>query len=230
MNYIWDIYLRGKEQEISFQKVHFAPARVASPYYEASFSEINRKLLDEAPIEINGLYRFQAIVGPLQDLNITEAPELRMALYDIIMHYLAVQDMRQGLNLTEFYMLFFQDDIRAGVYGRSFMKVLDALTTPQRVCLMSAMALSYQVGTSLELFRYVIRHIYPNSIVYLYTDTKQEVLVYLGIPESDEQWDRITLICNLFLSPDMHIYIFWTHHFGIFDIDETMEIGEEMLF
>lgn len=230
MNYIWDIYLRGQEQTISFDRLNFAPARNPSPYIEASFAELNKKYLEDEPIEINSLYRFDRIFQPLLDINYEGDTELRMALFDIFIHYLTVMDLRQGLCKNEYYMLFLKYDTEDSVYGDEYKNVLRSFTIPERTWLLAGFVKAYEVGSSLELFRHVLRMIYPDSMVYFHTDTAQEILIYIGKEGTTVRKKQVEFLCSIFLSMDMSVYLYWLHHFGVMDIDDTMITDEMMIF
>lgn len=230
MNYIWDVYLQSLKQEIPFKEISFAPAKEYSPYIEVSFTELNREHLYEEPIEVNALYRFIPIFAPLLSPGYEEDWELRRTLFDILMHYLTIMDMRQGMSKHEFYMLFLKEDAINGVYGTEFQKVSATFTISQRAWVFSSLVKVYEEGTSVELFRNVMRQIYPDSMVYFHTDTKQEVLAYIGLRETEVRRKQILFLCELFLPIDISIYVYWLHHFGIVDYNVTLQTDEMMLF
>jgi hypothetical protein len=230
MNYIWNIYLKCLEQNLNFGDIDFIPANKPSPYIEASFKELNRNRLGNKTIEINALYRFQEIFQSILNRDCIDYPELRMALYDIILHYFAIIDMRQGLCKHEFYMLFLKYDIIAEIYGEYYKEILTSFTPTERTWVLTDAVKIYELGASLELFRDVMQHVYPQSMIYFNTDTSQEILIYIGKPETELRRTQVLLICDLFLSIDMSVYIYWLHHFGIFGIDETLVADEMMIF
>lgn len=230
MNYIWEMALQANEQGIRFEDICFSPAKQASPYMEAAFPIINTSELDTQPIEINTLYRFYPIFAPLLNRDYGEYDELRETLFDILLHELALLDLRRGLSRQEFYMLFLAEDIRAGFFGEDYQDVLESFSVKERTWLLSCMAKLYQLGNSIELFREVIRVLYPASIVYFFTDAAQEILLYIGKRETDTRYKQISFICKVFLSADIRIYLYWLHHFGILGYDETLQMGEIIIF
>lgn len=222
--------MQANKQGIAFSDLCFTPAKSAVPYMETAFPAVNTKELDCSPIEINSLYRFQSIFAPLLNKDNTEHMELREALFDILLHSLMLQDLRQGLSKQEFYMSFLAEDIRRGEFGREFQDILDSFTLMERTWLLSCMVKLYLTGCSIELFRQVVRVLYPRSIVYFLSDTRQELLFYVGKAETETRHKQILFICRTFLSADIQIYPYWLHHFGVIGYDETMVPDKTMIF
>lgn len=230
MNYIWDVYLQALAQEIPFRNILFVPAKEYSPYIEVSFTELNRDRLYEEPIEVNTLYRFIPIFAPLLSPGYDEDWELRNTLFDILLHYLTIMDMRQGMSKHEFYMLFLKYDTLKGAYGEDFSEISYTFSISQRAWVFSCLVKVYEEGTSIELFRNVMKQIYPDSMIYFHTDTKQEILVYIGLEETEIRQKQVLFLCELFLPLDMTIYPYWLHHFGIVDYNVTLKTDAMMLF
>ncbi len=88
----------------------------------------------------------------------------------------------------------------------------------------------YRCGSSIYLFKEVMRHMYPDSLVYAGNEAAREVLVYVGVKENGEEQERLEFLRDMFLPVYYEVYLFWDHHFGIMDVDETMEMDEMVLF
>ena len=117
MTYIWESLLRADEQDFPREKIRFTQSKTISPLMEVAFEELNRQQLDEAPIEVNANYRFGAIFGGLIDTreetaNFRDYPEFRECLYDILMHYLAQLNIREGLCKNEYQGLFLRRNVQ----------------------------------------------------------------------------------------------------------------------
>lgn len=59
---------------------------------------MNQSVLTDLAVEVNGIYRYAAIFERSLEERMGRYPELRELLFDILMHYLAQLDLRQGLS------------------------------------------------------------------------------------------------------------------------------------
>ena len=48
--------------------------------------------------------------------------------------------------------------------------------------------------------------------------------------KTEEEQKRLEFLQGLFLSVDISMCLFWEHHFGIIGIDETMVMGDMVVF
>lgn len=71
---------------------------------------------------------------------------------------------------------------------------------------------------------------YPESLVYASNEAVRQVLVYVGVKEKEEERERLEFLQDMFLTINYRVFLFWEHHFGIMDVDETMEMDEMVLF
>lgn len=232
MNYIWDILLRADKENIQRESVSFVPAKVYSPYMEISFIDLNsRALPEDKVIEVNPYYRFQSIFKDLVDINVEESEELRTALFDIIIHYLAEVDLTQGLCKEEFYKKFIMEDINKRAFGRELSEDIYEFTKRETDCILSGLITLYLTGTSLQLFNKVMRNIFKRNRVYVNRDDEmdKEILLYLGEFKTQKTKKRIDTLIDLFLPINIKVVIYWEKHFGIIGIEDTMRIDEMVI-
>ena len=71
---------------------------------------------------------------------------------------------------------------------------------------------------------------YPDSLVYASNETARQVLVYVGVKEEERERQRLEFLRDMFLPINYHVFLFWEHHFGIIDVEETMMVDEMVLF
>ena len=230
MTYIWEALLKADEQGFGRENLRFAPASEPSPYTEVAYEEINRNHVDGAPVEVNAYYRHGAIFGPMAD--IPEAwQEFRACLYDILMHLLAETNMLEGLCKDEFYGLFLREDVDGGTFGRQHAAAFRSFTRDQARHVTAGMVRLYKTGPSAELFKSVMRKTYPRSISYFdITEGRRELLVYVGRKETPELRRQADFLLSMFVPFDYVARLFWDMHFGIFGVDETLELGEFVVY
>ena len=225
MNYLWEVLLAADEQDFPREKIRFEQTTAPSPYMEVAFEELNRQHLSETPIEVNAYYRFSAIFDHLLD-GLADYPEFRECLYDILMHYLAEINMREGLCRSEYYGLFLKEDVKAGRFGRQFTEVFDTFERRHRRFVTECMVRLYGLGASVTLFRSVMRQIYPRSIIYLDSVERRELLVYIGKKETPKLRRQVEFLLSMFVPFDYVVHLFWDMHFGIISVDETMIVDD----
>lgn len=230
MSYIWEMLLNADKQNISRKGIKFVHANVCSPYMEISFNELNSTSLPESNIiEVNECYRFYEIFKDLFNINLEESQELREVLLDILLHYLAELDLKRGLTKTEFYKKFLRNDIWNAVFGEKLAKDILCFEKEELDILLSGFITLYKTGTSLQLFKKVLRKIFKNSIVYISKERPKNIYIYLAKKYDEELEIKINVIIETFLSINMNPLIFWDKHFGIIGLDNTMKINETVM-
>ena len=230
MTYLWEVLLKADEQEFPRDKIRFIQTKTVSPYMEVTYDELNRKHLDEAPVEVNAYYRFSSIYDNILEGQLDGYPEFRDALYDILMHYLAEINMREGLCKNEYHGLFLREDVKAGKFGRQFREVFRTFERRHIRFVIESMVRLYGLGPSVTLFRSVMRQIYPKSIIYLDSVERRELLIYIGRKEKPELRRQVDFLISLFVPFDYVIHLFWDLHFGIFGVNETLELDEFVIY
>ncbi|MDE7046204.1 MAG: hypothetical protein K2O97_14605 [Acetatifactor sp.] len=201
-----------------------------SPYLEVSVENLNLESPEENRIEINPLYRLGDVFGQLFDRNIEGLEQTREAFFDVCMHYIVQLDLRDGLSKEDFYCRRIAADLCGGRYGGTAMKRFSLFDrAEQKVILRSCLQL-LKTGNYLEEFRKVITRLYPHTRIYENNDRAFELLVYLGIKETEQERERAEFLREMFLPIQETVYWFYEHHFGIIGADETMMIDEAVIF
>jgi hypothetical protein len=225
LRYIWEVALKADEQDFPRDKIRFTQSEAPSPYMEVAFAEVNRPYIDEAPVELNAYYRFSAIFDYLLD-ELTDYPEFRSCLYDILMHYLTEINLREGLCINEYHGLFLKEDVKSGRFGEQFKEVFNTFARHEIRFVVENMVRLYSLGPSITLLRSVMRQIYPKSIIYLESVDRRELLIYIGKKETPELKRQVGFLISMFGSFDYVTHLFWDLHFGIIGVDETTIVDE----
>lgn len=218
LNYIWDILLRAREQGFSDTDIFFCQAEECSPWYEQSFSSLNETQVTDPHIEINTLYRFSSIFQEL--LHEQTRPELRKHLLDIAVHILADRELLSGLSSQDFYVQKLMLEMRTGTLGVGFARMCAAFNLDEQRKLASLLLLQYQVGSALSIFQKAVTQFYPDCLIYQVKNEPEVILLYLGLPASEEP--KIHALQELFLPIQYQLRVFWESHFGVIGVDATM--------
>ncbi|MFK4303477.1 hypothetical protein ABH892_003597 [Paenibacillus sp. RC254] len=229
MNYVWDLLMRAKEQELDVNSFRFVPAVSYSPYMELSLTELNTSELEQV-VEINPYYRFYSIFRDLFPPDAEEYLELRESLFDIMIHFLAETDLYQGMNRREYHIRFVQRDIGNGIFGPKVSESFVQLNRDEQDAIAEGLLRLYETGEAVHLLKETMRRVFHRSIIYTNCEEKDELLIYIGQEETQLSRTKADLILDLFLPARFTIELYWTRHFGILEADPTMKIDAIALY
>jgi len=230
MTYLWEVLLEADGQDFPRDKIFFRQTQTPTPYMEVAYEELNRAYLDEAPVEVNAYYRFSAIFDCVLNSGLEQYPELWNVLYDILMHYVAEINMREGLCKKEYYGLFLREDVQSDKFGRQYSEVFKTFPRQQIRFVIESMVRLYMIGPSVALFRTVLRQIYTFSITYLDSVERRELLIYIGRKKTLDLERQVDFLIAMFVPFDYVIHLFWDMHFGILGVDETLELDDFKIY
>lgn len=230
MNYAWEAVLQAEKNGINRNALRFIEAYNPSPYMEVSVTDLNVDSPDDEGIEINPLYRLQDVFGVLFDRNIKGMEQTRALLFDICMHYIVQLDLREGLSKEDYYCKLAENDIRNGGYGIHAAKRFMLFTKAEQKTILRSYLQLLKTGNYLEEFRKTLAGIYPHAFLYENNETAYELLVYLGVQETEEERERASFLREMFLPIQETVHWFFERHFGIIGVDETMTVDEMVIF
>lgn len=230
MNYAWEVVLQAEIDNRNRDELCFVEAKDPSPYIEVSLTDLNLETLEENKIEINPLYRFQDVFGMLFDRNVEGMDKSREIFFDVCMHYITQLDLREGISRENYYCSLLAGELRKGRYGEKAGEHFALFMKLEQKVIMRALLQLFRTGNYLEEFRKVVTRIYPYAILYENNESAQELLVYLGVEETYEEKEKAAFLIDMFLPLQENVHIFYEHHFGIIDVDETMIMDEMIIF
>ena len=230
MNYAWEAALAADHDSVAREQLRFVAASTGSPYTEIVQETLNREHVDDPVVELNPLYRFAEEFSCIFDINLKEYKQTRELLFDSVMHYMVQLDLRQGLSKQEYDLRFLLRDILDEVCGAEAARVIRCFEDGQLRKILRLILKLYQCGSSIYLFREVMRCLYPDSLVYASNEAIRQVLIYVGVKKNTEEQEKLDFLTDMFLPVNYDIYLFWENHFGIVDVEETMVLDEMVLF
>lgn len=229
VNYIWDLLIKAESNGLRKQDVQFIPAASYSPYMELSHEMINEQTVDEV-VEVNPYYRYYEIFKDLFPPESDGEEELKNPLFDVVLHFLADIDLRQGMNKQEFYVQFFLKDIEAGSFGKDVKDKMTWFTKVEKEQIATNMLKLYQTGDEIYLLKDTMRKLFKGCVIYLKPDVKDELLIYVGQEKCEMIQSKVELIQEIFLPLRFQTEIYWKQHFGIMDAEETMRMDQIALY
>ncbi|MBQ6887089.1 MAG: hypothetical protein IJN54_06215 [Lachnospiraceae bacterium] len=230
MNYAWEAVLLAEKDKRNRDELRFVEASAPSPYIEVSVTDLNMESPEEDRIEINPLYRFEDVFGQLFDKNIEDMMQTRELFFDVCMHYIVQLDLREGLSKEDYYYSLIAEDINSGKYDEAVRRRFELFELAEQKVILRTYLRLLKTGNYLEEFRKAMTKLYPHAFIYENNETAYELLVYLGVKETDKERERITLLREMFLPMQETVHFFYEYHFGIIDVDETMVIDEVVIF
>lgn len=230
MNYLWEVALQLDEKKLLRESISYVPAKICSPYIEAALTDLNWLDAEEGgAVEANPLYRFSSIFSGVFDADCQDYSQTRRLLFDVCMHYMIQLDLRQGLSREGYYMRFILRDILTGAYGAAAQEAMSLFSLQETHKILETLLLVFKNGDSLNFYKKVLQQVYANSLVYLSNDVFREILVYIGVEETETERKKMAFLSKMFLAKNYEIHLFWQHHFGILDVEDSMLLDDMAL-
>lgn len=231
MNYIWDVLLRAESQEIDKSSIRFIMGETFSPYMEVNFEDINTRFISEEKIvEVNPYCRFYSIFKDIFHPDFRDGQDIRHVLFDILLHYLAHIDLKQGLTKDEYYKKFIMRDIEQGIFGYHIKDYFEDFSKEEQRTIVAAIKQLYTTSVSIHIFRKVMKAIFQMSYVYQNKDHNSEVLIYVGAKKNEVNQNKLKMIIELFLPLHVETITYWEKHFCILEVVETSKFNEIALY
>lgn len=230
MNYAWEAVLQAEKHGRQRDSLRFVEAHDPSPYIEVSVMDLNLESPEEDMVEINPLYRFGDVLGRLFDRNIEGMEQTRRIFFDVCMHYIVQLDLRQGLSGEDFFCSLIRRDLWEGKYGAAAYRRFSLFDGMEQKGILRASLHLLKTGNYMEEFRRAVLGVYPGAFLYENNETAYELLVYLGVTESERERERTAFLQGMFLPLQTEVHWFYEHHFGIIGVDETMAVDKTVVF
>jgi hypothetical protein len=229
MNYLWDLVIQAAGDGIAKNTLTFAPAGRYSPYLELSDENLNFQVVP-LRVELNPYYRFYEIFKDLFDPNQTDLAELREVLFDIAIHFLTDIDLQQGMNKTEFYWRYCVKELTEGVLGTDLQKRFAFFTPAEQESIAQNLLQLLISGEMLHWLRRSFRQIFPDSIIYANYEAGNELLFFIPYARTRENETKLEFLQALFMPLRFRTGVYWTDHFGVIGMEETMVTGYIALY
>ena len=229
MQYIWEVVLAAEKNGIKESDLCYKVAKVRSPYLEVSFCDLNTQTIDQTAVEVNPFYRFFDIFSEILDINQKEYEKTKEIFVDAVFHYLALTDLRMGMSKKDYYLKLLAKELESGQFGSKAKAAMQLFSQYEKRYIVLALMDVVASRNYLEIFKWLFREIYTNSMIYVSMDCANELYIYVGSEETQEERERVQFLLDTFLPIGMKTEVFYLEHFGILDIEETMVIDKVLL-
>ncbi|WP_077611738.1 hypothetical protein [Clostridium sp. Marseille-P2415] len=230
MNYLWELMLQLKKQEVPEKSIRFQMPHEFSTYMELSSPYLNQKEVEEgAAVEINPYYRFYNIFKDFFQPDLKEFPKLRENLFHLIFHQLMQNDALSGMTREEYHKKLLYRDFTEHAFGTLASEAITLFNRDERETVLSGLLKQYETGSSLDLFKDMMEALIPNNIVYHSNQNSFEILVYIGVKKDKVIVEKMDFLIKMFVELPYHVDIYYEYHFGIMGMEETMLMDEIIL-
>lgn len=235
MNYIWDTVIKAEKLGIDEKQIRFVLAKEYSPYMEMSFLSLNELLQNEditreIAVEVNPYYRFHEIFKNMFTLEYDEDRGLKEELFDWLVHLLVKVDVNHGMNLREFLKRFIEEEILDKDFGEDMKEYWSSFDREQKEFISSKIVELYHLGRPIHTLKEVVAYVFHDSYVYTNNIDKAELLIYAGKRQKEVYEKQMNFIIKMFLPLEYSHRIYWSNHFGIIGMDETMCVNKIALY
>lgn len=225
MMYLWEALLCARLTQVSEQTIRFVHARQGSAYMELALPCLNQTWLENV-VEVNTHYRFYAIFKDMFPPEQAEFPALRDSLTSLALHMIAQNDIMKGMTREDYYKKLLTAEVMDGSFGDLAREVFCDMNRKEQEKLLSGWLNCFRVGSALQIFLDMVHALVDDNIVYLSNKCPDEVLLYTGLRQERKLEQRIRFLTDTFLDIRFHVEVFYEYHFGIMEIEETMQFDE----
>ena len=230
MNCIWEIALKAQKSGYNLEDLRFINSENPSPYTESTFDFLNADMIENSIVEVNPIYRFANELGEVFLPDVKGYEKVREIFLDVIMHYIAVWDLRSGTDKKELRAMYILKEIEEGKFLKSIRKNLLSLDFEKSKRIIFCLLDLCKCKDYITIFRKALRELYPKANLYIYSENLRKLTVFTGVDETREDRERIEMLKKLFLPISYEMDIFWKYHFGIIGVDESMKIGKTAMY
>ena len=230
MNCIWEIALKAQKSGYNLEDLRFINSENPSPYTESTFDFLNADMIENSIVEVNPLYRFANELGEVFLPDVKGYEEVREIFLDVIMHYVAVWDLRSGGDKKELRAMYILKEIEEGRFLKSIRKTLLSLGFEKSKRIIFCLLDLYKCKDYITIFRKALRELYPKANLYIHSENLRKFTIFTGVDKTKEEVERMEMLKKLFLPISYETDVFWKYHFGIIGVDESMKIGKTAIY
>ncbi len=230
MNCVWEVVLKAKKSGYGLEELRFINSQSPSPYTESSFDFLNSDTVEDREIEINPLYRFATQLGEIFLPDVVGYENVRAMFLDVMLHYVAIWDLRSGGDKKELRAMYILNEIQEGRFLKSIRETLLDLEFNKAKRIIFCLLDLYKCKDYITIFRKALKELYPKANLYIHSENLRKLILFTGVDKTKKDMERIEMLKELFLPISYETDIFWKYHFGIVGVKESMKIGKMALY
>ena len=165
----------------------------------------------------------------VMNVNQKEYKKTKEIFVDAVFHYLALTDLRMGMSRKDYYFKFLVEDLESGQFGRKAKAAIQLFSSYEKKYIVLALMDVISSRNYREIFKWLFQEIYQDSIIYKSMDCANELYIYVGSAETQEERKRVQFLLDTFLPIGVRTEVFYQEHFGILEVEETMILDKVLL-
>lgn len=219
------------------------------------YDETNRFFIDEnAPIfspyleinncqgkdiSVNPWLRFYDIFHPLvknsdkmKETKEKDYSRKQEEIVNLIFHLLARLDEWGRLHPFFLAELILEMEIKRGLFGDLPLEVYSHLDSKEKDILLHYLRIYLENQGRNNFFSSILQEFFPKSVLY-YHVPEDEFILYIPTSYTEEKEKKIKLLIHFFFDITYSLKkenIFWGHHFGIVDVENTMRVDNLVVY
>lgn len=133
------------------------------------------------------------------------------------------------MSRKDYYFKFLVEELESGQFGRKAKAAIQLFSSYEKKYIVLALMDVISSRNYREIFKWLFQEIYQDSIIYKSMDCANELYIYVGSAETQEERKRVQFLLDTFLPIGVRTEVFYLEHFGILDMEETMVIDKVLL-
>ena len=198
MNCIWEIALKAQKSGYNLEDLRFINSENPSPYTESTFDFLNADMIENSIVEVNPIYRFANELGEVFLPDVKGYEKVREIFLDVIMHYIAVWDLRSGTDKKELMAMYILKEIEEGKFLKSIRKTLFSLGFEKSKRIVFCLLDLYECKDYITIFRKALRELYPKANLYNHSENLRKFTIFTGVDKTKEDMERMEMLKKLF--------------------------------
>ncbi len=218
------------------ETVEFKVSEEISPYMEMNEYIINQDM-NKKILEVNPYLRFFDIFYHFNEICINkdklneECLLFKNDFENKTLLYLRKLDFINGTTILDIYCEKLISEIEKGIYGENLKKYIEEVSIKDReIIALGIIKRIFYEYEEFKILKIIINNFFKDNIIYRNLDNENEIILYLNYKRDKQNVYRVKIIKEVFLPLGFELKTYWSHHFGIINLDEVFKIEKMGVF
>lgn len=229
--YIWSVIQDYLNNDKSEKNIRFIiPENSISAYLEVNNDVLSNNSAAGNEIFVNPFLRFNDYILEYSESDTDSEKATKEALNNLILHLFGNIDLLEGMNAYDIILSIIAKNVENGEFGENAKIYFEYLSKDEKRIVAKYLKKYYDEESSMNIFLRVFKEIFLDSIVYLDRLKKRNIVLYVNYKKTKENRMKIKLLTELFIPLDYKVRTMWENHVGVIGVEETLKIGEMIVF